>query len=299
MTIAERCLSPEYGIASTISIKGQLSTDVSVDYEVKHFQSLEGDMLDMYRWVSIVGFILAAVILAEKIVTLRYKDDVAAEVPGFVVDLIVQVILPVVYFSLRLAQVTDSKHVLMKTVGVDGLAGVPWSSRNVSLGDKIAQFFEGLAAFEDKIAEEGVMATFYFIHATSSLFRLIFQTSAHPRTAILVQTLVTASSDLWHFVILFLVLNFGFIALGIAQFAGQKEEFSTINRAFETLWEMLLGSMLESGAIPSSTWTADVLIMLYLIFYNFFCFMIMFNFVSSASLSLPSVLRTLMHFSSL
>ena len=278
------CFSPEYGIASTISIKGQLSTDVSVDYEVKHFQSLEGDMLDMYRWVSIVGFILAAVILAEKIVTLRYKDDVASEVPGFVVDLIVQVILPVVYFSLRLAQVTDSKYVLMKTVGVDGLAGVPWSSRAVSLGDKIAQFFEGLAAFEDKIAQEGVMATFYFIHATSALFRLIFQTSAHPRTAILVQTLVTAASDLWHFVILFLVLNFGFIALGIAQFAGEKEEFSTINRAFETLWEMLLGSMLESGAIPSSTWSANLLIMLYLIFYNFFCFMIMFNFVSSFAL---------------
>jgi len=74
-------------------------------------------------------------------------------------------------------------------------------------------------------------------------------------------------------VILFLVLNFGFIALGIAQFASEREEFSTPLRSFETLWEMLLGSMIESGDIPSSTWSYNALIMVYLIFYNFFIFM--------------------------
>ena len=34
------------------------------------------------------------------------------------------------------------------------------------------------------------------------------------------------------------------------------------------LREMLLGSMIESGEIPSSTWSANPLIMMYLIFYN-------------------------------
>jgi len=37
--------------------------------------------------------------------------------------------------------------------------------------------------------------------------------------------------------------------------------------------------MIESGAIPSSTWSYNTLIMLYLIFYNFFIFMIMLNFI--------------------
>ena len=78
----------------------------------------------------------------------------------------------------------------------------------------------------------------------------------------------TAAADLWHFLILFIILNGGFIALGMAQFAGEKEEFDTIGSSFETLWEMLLGSMIESGEIPSSTWSANPLIMMYLIFYN-------------------------------
>ena len=142
---------------------------------------------------------------------------------------------------------------------------MPWSSRSISLGDKIEQFFAGLGLFESKIRLESLMATFYFFHATAALLRLIFQTSAHPRTAILVNTMIQAAGDLWHFVILFLVLNFGFIALGMAQFAPDKVEFSSPLRSFETLWEMLLGSMIESGDIPSSTWSFDPLVMTYLI----------------------------------
>ena len=128
---------------------------------------------------------------------------------------------------------------------------MPWSSRSISLGDKIEQFFAGLGLFDSKIRLESLMATFYFFHATAALLRLIFHTSAHPRTAILVNTMIKAAGDLWHFVILFLVLNFGFIALGMAQFAPDKVEFSSPLRSFETLWEMLLGSMIESGDIPS------------------------------------------------
>ena len=95
-----------------------------------------------------------------------------------------------------------------------------------------------------------------------------YLTAVTNRTAILVNTMGAAAGDLWHFLILFLILNFGFIALGMAQFAGEKEEFDTIGSSFETLWEMLLGSMIESGEIPSSTWSSNPLIMMYLIFYN-------------------------------
>jgi len=128
-----------------------------------------------------------------------------------------------------------------------------------------SSFSRGWSSSESKIRLESLMATFYFFHATAALLRLIFQTSAHPRTAILVNTMIQAAGDLWHFLILFVVLNFGFIALGMAQFASDKVEFSSPMRSFETLWEMLLGSMIESGDIPSSTWSFDPLVMIYLI----------------------------------
>ena len=38
--------SPEYGIASTISIAASFPADDSVDYSVEHFQSLEGSLLE-------------------------------------------------------------------------------------------------------------------------------------------------------------------------------------------------------------------------------------------------------------
>ena len=161
-------------------LSAELGTDVSVDFSVAHFQSLEGDSLVQYTWVSLFGFGLAVVILVEKVITILHKDF-ATELPGFILDLVVQVVLPVIYFAIRLTQVTASREVLMETVGTAGLAGVPWASRSVSLGDKVAQFFEGLEKFEAKIRVESIMATFYFIHATSALFRLIAQTSAHPR----------------------------------------------------------------------------------------------------------------------
>jgi hypothetical protein len=91
--------------------------------------------------------------------------------------------------------------------------------------------------------------------------------------------MVQAVGDLWHWVILYMLLNFGFIMLGIAQFGGEKKDFSTVIDTFETLWEMLLGAMLESGAIPSSTWTFNPLIFAYLMLYNICMFMIMFNFI--------------------
>ena len=58
-------------------------------------------------------------------------------------------------------------------------------------------FFDGLEKFEAKLSNESFMGTFYFIHATAALFRLNFQTSAHPRTAILVNTMIQAAGDLW------------------------------------------------------------------------------------------------------
>ena len=38
----------------------------------------------------------------------------------------------------------------------------------------------------------------------------------------------------------------------------------------------------QSGAIPSTFWTNDKLMMIYLMLYNFLCFMFMFNFIIGA-----------------
>jgi hypothetical protein len=288
--VAMVAFSPEYGIASTISITALLETDVKVDFSVQHYASLEGEELRQFEIVSFTGLALAVVILLEKIATfahlqLRKPDKTGRivitpegrnNIQGFIVDLVIQVILPFAYFVVRLLQVQDSKNSIQRTVGSEGLTGVPWSSRNVVMEDKITQFFDGLTKFQQQLLTEDLMGYFYFILATASLLRLIAQTGAHPRTAILVNTLINAADDLWHFLILFVILNGGFIALAQAQFAGQRDEFATIGSSFELLWNLLIGNMMDSGAIPSSFWTYTPTIAIYLLLYQFIIFMVCF-----------------------
>ena len=116
VTVAMVAFAPEYGLASTISITATMSADVEVDFEVKHFQSLEGDQLNEYRAVSIFGFVLAAVILVNKIYTITTRGSEWHEyLPGFVLDILVQVVLPVVYFGMRLMQVSASRDIISGT----------------------------------------------------------------------------------------------------------------------------------------------------------------------------------------
>jgi len=122
LTVAMVAFSPEHGLASTISITASLGTDAVVDYSIAHFQSLEGDLLARYTQVSICGIALAVIILVEKLVTIYHKN-LREELMGFIVDFIVQVFLPVIYFSVRWNQVSASKQTLSETVGIQGLSG--------------------------------------------------------------------------------------------------------------------------------------------------------------------------------
>jgi len=188
--------APDHGVASTIKITGDLSTQIQVSFVIEHFQALEGLLLTQYTWVAVMGMILAVLILIDKLVTVYYMVWME-ERTMFFIDMVIQVVLPIVYFSIRYSQITSSGKEISKIIGIqiDGLSGVPWADTSVELNSKMMRFFEGLDMFEKKIATEKFMSYIYFLHATCALMRLIFQTSAHPRTAILVRTLQTGVDD--------------------------------------------------------------------------------------------------------
>jgi len=153
----------------------------------------------------------------------------------FIINMVLQVVLPIVYFAVPYARITSSGKDISKIIGIDGLLGVPWADTSVELNTKMERFFEGLDMFVKRIATEKIMSYVYFLQATCALMRLIFQTSAHPRTAILVKTLRTGIDDLWHFLLLLAVLFVGFSVLALAQFSGSNENFSNFQNAFVML----------------------------------------------------------------
>ena len=92
------------------------------------------------------------------------------------------------------------------------------------------------------------MQVFYFIFATAELWRLIMQTEVHPRTAILVKTLKKSFDELLHFLYLLVILLVGYMGLAVAQFAGEKAEFS-IDRCFGQEMCVLSVSMCVCGRV--------------------------------------------------
>jgi len=77
------------------------------------------------------------------------------------------------------------------------LAAVPWDAQDMLQEDKISEFINGYHNFSSIIADERTMSSMYFAFATAQLWRLIVQTKAHTRTAVLVHTVAMAMDDLW------------------------------------------------------------------------------------------------------
>eukprot|EP00802_Teleaulax_amphioxeia_P000854 Tamp_00855.p1 GENE.Tamp_00855~~Tamp_00855.p1 ORF type:complete len:623 (+),score=66.37 Tamp_00855:3456-5324(+) len=274
VTIVLTTFAPQHGIASFIAFTADFSSDVTVDYKVSHFQTLENAELQRYRTTIIVGLVLAVIIAMEKVATLRHKSWSEVKV-SFACDMIIQVILPISYFCIRYTQVSSSKDTMKLAMGEQGLMGVPWESNSIDPDEKVRSFFEGLEKFSRIMETEFFMTIFYFAHATVALLRLLMQTGAHPRLSILVGTLIGAADDLWHFLILLLVVMGGFLALAMAQFSGEQEYFGDVKACFQTLYGFMLGNLPAESPNSSENWGSNPLILAYVLMYNVIVFMVL------------------------
>lgn len=286
--------SPEYGIASKIEIVAELKTSVRMDYFVTDFQSVEGERLKVYRNLMICAVVLSLVILVEKVYTLKkfkaersvlkkirgtgkeLEDEWRKEKRVFIVDVCIQVVLPVLYFVIRFAQLSLSKNSIQKIMGTQGLSGVPWASKEVALENKIHRFFSHIADLDSKMHSEFVMQVFYFVFASAELLRLILQTEVHPRTAILVKTFKYSASNVLHFTYLLFMVLVGYMCLAIAQFSDDRHEFSEEN-VFETLWTLMMGDTPSKGSTRSHLWTVNPLLLSYRLMFVWLLHFFMLN----------------------
>ena len=233
--------SPDFGIATLIRILVRVDSEVEVDYTVDHYQAVDGDELRKF-WL-VTGFAIATslLILVEKLATLwsnrQWRDsEVLSQDQGnirvlgwsemtlkfmvsnqtFLFDILLQVVLPITYFTIRLVQVNQSGYIVDHMVSTQGFAGIAWQDSEVTLQDKLYQFLSLVGFFEEQVFMEQRMMVFYFVIVSAQLFRLIAQTEAHPRTAILVKTLRAGRDDVLHFLLLCLLVLGGFILQGWA-----------------------------------------------------------------------------------
>jgi len=269
----------DHGIASIFDITAHFFERVSVDFSIRHAQSLEDEDLDEYRNLVIFALLLSSVILIEKFWTFCHLTDHGKNEKraSMVVDLVLQVVLPAIYLSFRLSQKSGSREVMLQVMGSDGLTGVKWASTDLSPQTKIQSFFQALLRLEEQMQTEFIMSYCYFFLALCTLLRLVKQTDFHPRLAILVGILETAVDDLFHFMLLIGVVMGGFLALAMAQFAGEKEYFSDAARGFETMFNLMMGSVPPNGPNKSEFWMENSQLMVLTLCYSLLVFFTLLN----------------------
>ena len=185
---------PDYGIASLVRISAAVSSQVQLDYTVNHYQSIEGERLRQYQVLVGCAILISVLIFIQECVHLyenhswrknlhvsshQWTVGVVQWSPWkFVADMSLQVVLPIVYFALRLSQLSRSASLVDHTTGHSGFSGIPWHSSSVHIDDKMDKFLAMVTIFEDEISLENRMSILFFVMAGVQLFRLIVQVTA-------------------------------------------------------------------------------------------------------------------------
>jgi hypothetical protein len=71
------------------------------------------------------------------------------------------------------------------------------------------------------------------------------------RLGVVTRTIQSATMDLFHFAILFLIVVGGYTVLGFVVFGSALDEFSSFSKSFETCFQLLMGEIAVSNPLFS------------------------------------------------
>eukprot|EP00928_Gymnodinium_smaydae_P003139 TRINITY_DN11121_c1_g6_i1.p1 TRINITY_DN11121_c1_g6~~TRINITY_DN11121_c1_g6_i1.p1 ORF type:complete len:957 (+),score=98.88 TRINITY_DN11121_c1_g6_i1:347-2872(+) len=149
----------------------------------------------------------------------------------------------------------------------EGTAGVPGTWADDATRAKFYEHVDIMTNFHEDFTL--YLAAYPFLMIT----RLFKAFSAQPRLALVTNTLVKASVDLFHFGFVFLSVFLLFTASAIILFGHYMEEFATFARAADTCFHILLGDidwerMREAGRVPAGIWFWMFMWMVEIVMFN-------------------------------
>ena len=267
-------VSPQFGIVSRISVRAQLGPVVRMSTDVIHYQSVHSqEALSELTALVVIGFItiiICAVFDVAKRIESRLRKGVNyvtidTKTATLVFDVFALVLTPFISLILTSYQGfhRDSKGLQLNSQ----LSAVPWAETHVSWEAKMQDFDAGLDYF-DYVQEQQRGSQIILIAACVLLIiRLIVATAAHPRIAMMVNTVIRSLDDLGHLILLVVLVFCAFALLGYAQFGRTDDVFSTPQKTFDALWAM---SVDGAGAEVAQVGTLGLLYMLTFAFLLFF-----------------------------
>eukprot|EP00949_MAST-11_sp_MAST-11-sp1_P002783 g2783.t1 len=120
--------------------------------------------------------------------------------------------------------------------------------------ETVARWFKIIGENAQRIFKSGVDAralanwqfNYLMVNGTSviiMLFRTLNMFDFQPRVGLVTRTLERAAGDLFHFIVVFLLVIFGYSVVGYLNFGHSIEAFSTMSSSVVTCFEILLGEI--------------------------------------------------------
>mmetsp|Transcript_27352 Transcript_27352/g.42741 ORF Transcript_27352/g.42741 Transcript_27352/m.42741 type:complete len:517 (-) Transcript_27352:332-1882(-) len=174
-----------------------------------------------------------------------------------------------VFVAFRIPSKTGSASKIEEIVG--GLSELQWDSQEITLTQKTSSFFSLLNELMDTIGTESWQNTFCVFILFVNLVRVIQCTALHPRLALLTGTLVKATDDLWHAILLVFLLMGCFAGIASWRFGSERHEFMTFGASMNMQFMMMFGEFPNNWDMnyEMQFYTFAYFIILFLLVQNF------------------------------
>jgi len=281
--VAAVFFSAEFGITTKLDVVFQMTEGtVTGSYDMQHFVAMTGDDLEQFTMVQ--GFMVCAQIflLIDNIrVAVETWRDWRARMPvnlhhvalKTLVDLVIQI--GALTFSILMGRHVDRSGTVTEDLIMD-LQSFNWADQMISFDTKKGNFRTLVDHLTADIERATVLNTVGMVIAMVIFVRVISATSAHPRIAMMTETLKIAGSDMVHFSMLFVLVLWGFAIVGSWRFGDTRSDFRDIKVAMQTQFDCILD---PPGSLPvNSAASEDPEYLVFVVILHFVNFFFLVNF---------------------
>jgi len=269
--------TPISGIITSLEISADFSgARVHVDHSFSQVQAIEGFALSQYYGWATIAMVCCVVMSVEIIYYwVLFKASWHIEAvkwiwKGAVCNGVLSVIV-CVFTMVHMASASQSVDRMTKVMSE--LVSLPWSA-DLPINDKMQQFFASMDNLQTWVLQERWFDLVSQLIMMMISARLILATSFHPRVALLVDVLERSLENLWHVLLVYLLICFVYACIGCVSFGKTRAEFGSLPKALE------MQLYVTMGEIPEDTMT-DTMLGLYVLVLVCVCFLLMMNFVLS------------------
>jgi len=245
VAISFMLFSSKHGIATELEVIADTSgAAIAAYHHLEHFRSSTRGEINFNIVLTVLVVLCAMFILGSASARARalLNDDPYVSKSDIILDITIGINVIILYI-IRLVRVTASEESVKDVV--EGLMTVPWASYTHTFYDKETQFFNAMHTLDVEVSIDSVVRMYFFLILVSTVIRSLILLSAHPRVAMLTDTLARAKDDLWTLIILFLFLLLGYGLIAKALFGQTSHKFATLGATLQTEYYMSLGDLPE------------------------------------------------------